>query len=474
MRRVGYNCPMKTYPQFPPNFYFGSATAAYQIEGGWNADGKGPSTWDTFVRKPGKIKNGDTGDVACNTYHDFQTDIDIMAQLNMNAYRFSTAWSRILPDGKGTINQKGLDYYSRFVDALLEKEITPFVTLFHWDMPQALQDEYGGFASRETAVYFADYVELVVTHLGDRVKHWITLNEPWEHAALGYLLGEHAPGKTNPWTYFKVAHHQLLGHGLAMARIKSIAPDSEAGITLSITPVFPQTDSKKDQQAALMGNQFMNDFYLDGVLTGTYPDPFWSRAKLLRPKVHPDDMAIISHPIDFLGLNYYSREQFHHAWYVPFFQMMGDTDFSTEAEFIKDGVQHTAMGWEVYPDGLYNLLMQVTHKYDRPVLYVTENGAAFTDVVETDGEKKVVHDPLRQQFLQQYMGRAADAIRDGADLRGYFIWSLIDNFEWATGYSKRFGLIHVDHTTQERVIKDSGYWYRDLIQQQTNSEATNA
>ncbi len=451
-----------SYPQFPKDFVFGTATAAFQIEGGWNEDGKGASTWDTFTHKPGKVKTGENAEVACNTYHDCQTDIDLMAQLGLNAYRFSIAWSRVLPQGKGPINAKGLDYYDRVVDALLAKRITPFVTLFHWDMPQALEDTIGGFAGRDCADYFADYAEVVAKRLGDRVKNWITLNEPWEHACFGHLLGYHAPGQHNPWTYFRVAHHQLLGHGLALRRIRSISPDARVGTTLSMSPILPATDRVKDVQAALIGDQFFNGFFFDGIFKGRYPNPLWSRVRLARPKVRPDDMHIISQPIDFLGLNYYSREFGHYAWYVPFLQFWSDGNLEFDHEQVINGMPYTASGREVYPQGLYEALVRIQRDYDNPLLYITENGAAFTDKV-IDGR---VQDPLRVDYLQGHFEAAARAIRDGVNLRGYFIWTLMDNFEWQEGYGKRFGLIHVDHHTQRRTIKDSGYWVRNLIESQ--------
>jgi len=311
---------MTSYPQFPKNFYFGAATAAYQIEGGWDADGKGPSTWDVFVRKPGKIENGNTGDVACNTYHDFQTDVDIMTELEMNAYRFSIAWSRILPEGKGAVNSKGLDYYNRLVDALLENGITPFITLFHWDMPQALFEQYGGFAGRKTAFHFADYVEVVIKSLGDRVKHWITLNEPWEHAFFGYFEGTHAPGVRNPWKYFRVAHHELLGHGLAVQRIRGLAPDAEVGITLSQFPIYPYEKTPKHRDAAHFADLFMNRFYLDGIYKGQYPEALFKRLWPFRPKIEPGDMEITSIETDFLGVKYYTRQYARYIWYLPFFK----------------------------------------------------------------------------------------------------------------------------------------------------------
>ncbi|MEE4194289.1 MAG: family 1 glycosylhydrolase, partial [Anaerolineae bacterium] len=265
--------------QFPKGFYFGTATAAYQIEGGWDADGKGPSTWDVFVRKPGAINNGHTGDVACDTYHHPQTDVDLMALLKLNAYRFSVSWSRVMPKGKGQVNQPGLDYYDRLVDSLLEKNITPFITLFHWDMPFELFREKKGFASRETAYHFADYSEVVAKKLGDRVKHWITLNEPWEHAMMGHFLGEHAPGIKNPGTYFRVAHHELLGHGLAVQRLRGLFHDLQIGITLSQFPVVPYSENpgSKDWEAVEFVDLFMNRFFLDGVFKASYPEKLIKR-----------------------------------------------------------------------------------------------------------------------------------------------------------------------------------------------------
>ncbi|RME84744.1 MAG: beta-glucosidase [Caldilineae bacterium] len=450
------------FPHFPPGFLFGTATSAYQIEGGWNEDGKGPSIWDVFAHTPGKIATGETGDVACNTYHDFQTDIELMAELGLNAYRFSISWPRVLPQGFGAVNDKGLDYYERLVDALLARGITPFVTLFHWDLPYALYDAYGGFIGRETALYFADYAEVLVRRLGDRVKHWITLNEPWVHAALGHLLGIHAPGHRNPWHFYRVAHHQLLGHGMAVERIRALAPDARVGITLSLQLVHPKTQRPADKVAAVLFDQFLNGFFLDGVFKGRYPELLRNRTRLFWPKIMPGDMELISQPIDFLGVNHYSRSFARHVAWVPWLRSWLEGEISAEREYVRDGVQYTSMGWEVYPQGMYELLMRLTQDYKRPVLYVTENGAAFTDRLE-DGR---VHDSLRVSYLQGYMSAAAEAIRDGADLRGYFIWSLMDNFEWAEGFSKRFGLVYVDFATQRRVIKDSGYWVREMIRLQ--------
>ena len=450
------------YPQFPPDFLFGTATAAFQVEGSPKADGKGPSIWDVFSHTPGKVRTGENADVACDTYLNPERDLALMTDLGLNAYRFSIAWSRVLPTGRGQVNQQGLDYYRRLVDLLLARDITPYITLFHWDTPQALQDLCGGFAGRDMANYFADYAEIMAKALGDRARHWITLNEPWEHAAFGHLLGDHAPGHHNPFTYFRVAHHELLGHGLAVERIRAAAPDAEVGITLSLTPIYPATSQPKDIAAAKVGDQFFNDFYLDGIFKGAYPNPLWKQAGIARPKIGADDMQIISRPLDFLGVNYYSREFARAAWYVPFLGAWVDEVDVKDHEQVISGQQYTNAGREVYAPAFYDTLMRLKNEYGNPRMYITENGASFTDVVE-DGQ---VHDPLRIAFLESYMEAAARAIRDGVNLHGYFIWSLLDNFEWREGFAKRVGLVYVDHPTQQRVVKDSGKWVRELIRGQ--------
>jgi len=452
------------YPQFPSNFLFGTATSAFQIEGSPAADGKGKSIWDVFTHTPGKVRNAENADTACDTYLTPERDLALMTELGLNAYRFSISWSRVLPNGRGQVNQKGMDYYRRLVDLLLARGITPFITLFHWDTPQALQDLCGGFAGRDMANYFADYSEIVVKMLGDRAKNWITLNEPWEHAAFGHLLGDHAPGHHNPWEYFRAAHHQLLGHGLALERIRAISPDMRVGLTLSLTPIYPAASNPKDIAAAKVANQFFNDFYLDAIFKGKYPNPLWEQIGIARPKVGADDMKIISHPIDFLGVNYYSREFARSAWYIPFLGAWVDEVKVNDREQVINGRQYTNFGREVYAPAFYETLMRLKNEYGNPLMYITENGASFTDVLE-NGK---VHDPLRIAFLESYMEAAAQAIRDGVNLHGYFIWSLMDNFEWREGFSKRFGLVHVDHAAQERIIKDSGYWVAELIRAQGN------
>ncbi len=426
---------------FPHDFRFGAATSAYQIEGGWDADGAGPSIWDTFVRQPGKIDGGHHGNVACNTYEQPETDIDIMRSLGLDAYRFSISWPRVLPDGHGAVNEAGLDYYDRLVDGLLAASIEPYVTLFHWDMPQALQDEMGGFADRRCAFHFADYAELVARRLGDRVKQWITLNEPWVHATLGHLRGLHAPGQINPWSFMRVAHNQLLAHGLATQRLRAVVPDAAIGISLNLAPVYPQDNHDKDRQAADMADQFLNRFYLDPLLKGQYPEPLWTRLRPLHPRVEPLDMELVSQPLDFLGVNYYSRAFVQHAWYVPFLNARpARIRQPMEATHGDSGVQYGHAGWEVYPAGLFELLFRLKQEYDNIPVYITENGAAYEDIVE--GGRVV--DPLRQQYLEQHLGNVAAAIGAGCDVRGYFVWSLLDNFEWSYGYGKRFGIVYVN------------------------------
>ena len=357
---------------------------------------------------------------------------------------------------KGKVNQRGLDYYHRLVDALLEKGITPFITMFHWDLPQALFKQNGGFVSRETAYYFADYAELIVKSLGDRVKHWITLNEPWEHAFFGYFVGEHAPGVNNPWSYFKVAHHELLGHGLAIQRVRDLHPDLNIGITLSQFPIYPYADTPKHQDAAKFADLFMNRFYLDGLYKAEYPEPLLKRIWPFRPKIQPNDMDIISQPTDFLGVNYYTRQYARHVWYLPFFRSWVDRD-------PPPGIAHPILGPQAYPKGIRELLQRYREEYDNPIIYITENGTSDQDIIQKEGR---LIDEHRIKYLQLYLTELEEGITEGSDVRGYFMWTLVDNFEWSSGYNHRMGFIRVDHDTQERTIKDSAYWYRDMIQNQ--------
>ncbi|TVR67005.1 MAG: beta-glucosidase [Spirochaetaceae bacterium] len=476
------------YRRFPDDFIFGAATASYQIEGATGEDGRGESIWDEFCRRPGRVAGGDNGDIACDHYHRYREDIAIMSELGVEAYRFSIAWPRIVPDGEGAVNGAGLDFYSRLVDSLLARGIRPFVTLFHWDLPLALQRRYGGFADRRCIDAYVRYVETVVSALGDRVRDWVTFNEPWVYSVLGHLLGIHAPGVRNPWKAFRVAHHQLVAHGRAVTRIREISPDARVGITLNLTPVHPverRSGSGKgagagmspgagatarDRAAAEMADQSLNRFYLDAVFTGTYPERFRRRLGILRPPVMPGDMETIAVPIDFLGVNNYTRHRARFSWKNPPFFFDMDGAAVPEREFVgPKGEQYTAMGWEVYPQGLREILIRLKEEYNNPPVYITENGAAFTDELEPEpaqaarSTSRVVRDPLRIAYLEQYTAAVHQALQEGCDVRGYFVWSLLDNFEWAHGYSRRFGIVHVDYRTQERTVKESGRWYAALM-----------
>jgi beta-glucosidase len=437
---------------FPPQFYWGTATASYQIEGGWNEDGKGESIWDTFSHTQGKIRDGSTGDVACDHYHRWKEDVALMKEIGCNAYRFSISWPRVIPKGKGKVNPLGLSFYDRLVDALLEANITPFITLYHWDLPQALQDE-GGWANRDTAYYFAEYASVVAHKLGDRVKHWITHNEPWVVSWIGYGWGEHAPGIRNEKVAIQVSHHLLLSHGLAVEVLKDISPDSEVGITLNLSPIHPASDSEEDKLAAWRQDGFLNRWFLDPIFRGHYPPDILELYSANAPKVLPGDMAIISRRIDFLGINYYSRG------IVRFNPKAGPLQAEGVAP---EGAEFTEMGWEIYPPGIYEIIMRVWKDYQPKKIYITENGAAFADEIAPDGG---VHDQKRIDYLREHFIQAHKAIEEGANLCGYFIWSLMDNFEWAHGFTKRFGIVYTDYPTQRRIMKDSALWYKKVIEE---------
>mgnify|MGYP000651211792 CR=1 FL=1 len=449
-----------TKPLFPKSFIFGTATASYQIEGAVDVDGRGPSIWDVFTHKKGKIRNNHNGDIACEHYARFKGDVKIMKKMGIDAYRFSISWSRILPNGTGVVNPQGLQFYSDLVDELLAAGITPYVTLFHWDMPQALDTRYGGFLSRQAAIDFNKYVEIVVGALGDRVENWITLNEPWEHGCLGYVIGKHAPGKIKPWRFLTVMHNQFLAHGLAVNTIRQLQPNAQVGITLSFTPVYPRTTSTKDAYAAEMANEFINKVSLEAIINGKYPDNLWHKFRWFKPQIDANDWPLITAKLDFIGINNYSREFAHYHRFVPFINawIEGGGDVP-DHDFVKDGVQHTSMGWEVYPDGLKEVLRWFREDYGNPKVYITENGAAFNDQL-ISGE---VADPKRIEFLNRYMHAAQESIELGSNLHGYFVWSFLDNFEWAAGYDKQFGLVHVNYDDQSRTIKHSGHWYSEVI-----------
>jgi beta-glucosidase len=431
---------------FPQDFVWGAATASYQIEGAAREAGRGESVWDRFCATSGKVRNGDSGEVACDFYHRYREDVALMRDLGIGAFRFSIAWPRVLPTGRGPVNEAGLDFYDRLVDELLANEIEPFVTLFHWDTPQALEDE-GGWPARATAEAFVEYAETVSGRLGDRVHHWITHNEPWVHAWIGYAWGEHAPGRTSEIDAVAAAHHLLLSHGWAVDAIRRNAPDAQVGITLNLSHAYPASDTPEDEAAAWQVDGQGNRWFLDPIFRGAYPADLLERNEIVEPFVRDGDLEAISAPLDFLGVNNYFR-----------FVVSAGTDGPRMQR--DSGAQHTDMGWEVYPDGLNRLLVRVARDYAPPAVYVTENGAAFGDVRVHDGR---VHDPERTAYLESYIAAVSDAIADGAPVKGYFVWSLLDNFEWAHGYSKRFGIVYVDYPTLDRVPKDSFYWYRDFI-----------
>jgi len=430
----------------PHDFVWGAATASYQIEGAAHEDGRGESVWDRFCATPGKVRNGDSGDVACDFYHRYRDDVALMRRLGLDAFRFSIAWPRVMPTGRGPVNEAGLAFYDRLVDELLAHDIEPFATLFHWDTPQALEDA-GGWPARGTAEAFVDYAEAVVGRLGDRVQHWITHNEPWVHAWIGHSWGQHAPGRTSEADAVAAAHHLLLSHGWAVQAIRAAAPQAEVGITLNLAHAYAATDSPENEAAAWRVDGEGNRWFLDPLFRGAYPADLLERNELVAPFVRDGDLDAIAAPTDFLGVNNYFR-----------FVVDGDGE---RPQIVHDPeAQRTEMGWEVFPEGLQRLLVRVATDYAPAKIYVTENGAAFPDIRSHDGR---VHDPERVAYLETHVEAVARAVAEGAPVKGYFAWSLLDNFEWAHGYAKRFGIVYVDYPTLERVPKDSFLWYRDFI-----------
>jgi beta-glucosidase len=448
-------------PSFPPGFAWGTATASYQIEGAVTAGGRQPSIWDTFAHTPGAVFNGDNGDVADDHYHRYREDVGLLADLGVTHYRFSLAWPRLQPDGEGAINSEGLDFYSRLVDELLTHDIVPWVTLYHWDLPQALEDD-GGWPVRDTAERFATYAALTHDKLHDRIRHWTTLNEPWCSAFLGYAAGAHAPGRTDPAAALAAAHHLLLGHGLAVSAMRSQDRDSQLGITVNLSPVDPATDDPADVDAARRVDAVSNRMFLDPLLRGRYPDDLRADVAAVSDFgfVRPGDEAAIAAPLDFLGVNYYFRAVVRANAVAPVQDPHARAWVgSTDVEPVHTGLPTTAMGWEIDPSGLYDVLTRVHRDYGPVPIYVTENGAAFDDAVAEDG---TIPDRDRIVFLDSHFRAVLQAIDDGADVRGYFVWSLLDNLEWAYGYGKRFGLIHVDYATQTRTPKASARWFADV------------
>ena len=435
---------------FPDGFLWGAATSAYQIEGSPLADGAGPSIWHRFAHTPANTHNDETGDTACDHYRRYPSDVALMAGLGLGAYRFSLAWARILPDGTGTVNTAGLDFYDRLVDALLEAGIEPFATLYHWDLPAALDDR-GGWLNRDVADWFAEYTRVAVQRLGDRVRRWATLNEPWVAMDGGYVNGSLAPGHRNRFEGARVAHHLLLAHARGVQAYRAEA-DGEVGLVVNLEPKVPASDRPEDRQATARADAYMNRIFLDPVFRGTYPDELADVFGEAWTDVPAGDLALIREPIDFLGVNYYTRAVVRDA---PGAYIDGAERVRQERH------THTETDWEVYAPALTDVLLWVHERYGPVPLYVTENGAAFYDPPQTDGGR--LDDPLRVAYLRDHLRAVRRALDAGADVRGYFAWSLLDNYEWAHGYSKRFGIVHVDFETQERTPKASARFYADVI-----------
>lgn len=454
---------------FPPGFLWGTATASYQIEGAVHEDGRGASIWDTYSRQPGAVWNGDTGDIACDHYHRVGEDLELMRQLGVGSYRFSVAWTRIQPDGKGPANQAGLDFYRRLVDGLRERDIEPTLTLYHWDLPQALEDA-GGWVERDTAERFAEYVDIVARSLGDGVTRWITLNEPWCSAWLGYGSGRHAPGIQDLGCAAAANHHLLLAHGMAVPILRAAIPDVKVGITLNLGVFRPGTDHEEDVSAAQRADGNLNRLFLEPVFHGRYPEDMLEHYAGLTPGfsvVRDGDLESIATPLDFLGINYYfpgtvmdatrTKEARAAGYLVPLSEQFPDLRvLSLETP----GSETTSMGWEVDASGLAELLVRVKKEYTSLPIYITENGAAFDDYVDPNGH---VLDHERIDYLRDHITAVHDAIGAGVNVQGYFVWSLLDNFEWAFGYSRRFGIVWVDFPTGNRLPKASFHWYASTI-----------
>lgn len=435
---------------FPPDFIWGCSTASFQIEGAAGEDGRGPSIWDDFCRKPGKIFDGSDGVVACDSYHRIGEDISLLKSLNVKAYRFSVAWPRIQPEGKGSPNAKGIEYYSRLVDALLDAGIEPWITLYHWDLPLALEKE-GGWPNRETAYRFAEYADIIFRNLGGRVRHWASVNEPWCSAFLGYRDGEHAPGARDAKAAIRTVHHLLLGHGLAAKAFREGGYEGEFGIIINPAAPRPASGRLCDIEASRRASLERTALWLDPVFGRGYPKDYAHRMHADFP-IENNDMDIIAAPIDFVGVNYYNEDA---VTAVPF-----DEAHPLGFAMAPTWQEKTEMGWDVVPQGLRRILGLIAREWAPKALYVTENGAAFADISDSSGS---IHDSRRIEYFRGHLAACRDAIGDGVPLKGYFAWTLLDNFEWSWGYSRKFGLVAVDPDTLARKPKDSFYYYRDLI-----------
>lgn len=442
--------------QFPADFVWGAATAAFQVEGAAQEDGRGESVWDRFSHTPGRVFNGDTGDVAADHYHRWQDDIRLMQDIGLNAYRFSIAWPRILPNGVGEVNEAGLAFYDRLVDGLLEAGITPFITLYHWDLPQVLQDRQQGWASRQIVDQYVNYADIVSRRLGDRVRHWATFNEPRVFISHGYQRTEHAPALGDRRVGIQAAHHVLLAHGSAVRVLRENVTDGQIGIVYAFSGVEAPDANPETLARQRLLDAKMNRWFIEPALVGTYPQVLLDSPDFSALEIQSGDMATIHAPVDWVGINYYSHIVLKGANTSDAIPVTAEEAAASTVEAPK----RTAMGWEIYPQGLYDVMKQLIDSYNPPALYVTENGAAFEDVVTDDGR---VHDTQRVRYLRDHFRVAHWAIEDGVPLKGYFVWSLLDNFEWAHGYSKRFGITYIDYDTQARILKDSGYYYQRVI-----------
>ncbi|RYG19237.1 beta-glucosidase [bacterium] len=432
--------------KFPEGFAWGAATASYQIEGAVNEHGRGDSVWDAFCRMPGKVANGASGEVACDHYHRYADDARLMKEIGLPHYRLSVAWPRILPNGTGLINENGLDFYDRLVDSLIENGVSPAITLFHWDYPSALQEQ-GGWSHPDARKWFGDYAEIVFKRLGDRCKRWITLNEPWCFAYLGHGIGIHAPGEVSETRPYEVGHGLLLGHGEAVARFRALGLDGEIGLTTNHTFGLPYSDSEEDQKALWQNDQWTAGWFLDPVYKGDYNDYMKSRYAV--PEFTEEERRLVTQPTDFMGLNFYDAGKIR--W---------KEGAQNDAETVPLRLDNTTqMGWNRVPETLTYCLTESQKRYSPPKIYITENGCAYDYPVENGR----VHDTQRVEFYRTYLEGVLDAIDQGANVQGYFAWSLMDNFEWAEGYRPRFGIVHVDYETQERTPKDSAFFLRDTI-----------
>ncbi|NLL14163.1 MAG: beta-glucosidase [Fibrobacter sp.] len=430
---------------FPSDFIWGAATAAYQIEGAAFEDGRTETIWDRFARLPGKIRNADNGDIACDHYHLWEKDVELMKTLGLKGYRFSISWSRVLPDGRGTVNPKGIDFYSRLVDKLLENNIEPFITLFHWDLPMALQDA-GGWLNRRIADWFTEYAVVMYKSLGDRVRYWSTHNEPNVFALCGYLTGKHAPGIKDHSTYTQVIHHLLLAHGDATSAGRSILPKAKFGITLALGMDYPANDTPEDNAAVDIAWTTGPRTLLDPIFKGSYPALENDSITPFNPVILDNDLKRICQPLDYLGINHYFSNWLTIQNNLP--------------KITRNDLPKTDRGWTVYPEGFKDMLLKVTDEYGKIPIYIMENGAAYPDTISEDS---MVHDPLRVEYYRSYIRSLHEAIMKGVDVKGYFAWSLLDNFEWEEGYSSRFGIVYVDFKTQKRIIKDSGKFFSKVI-----------